>query len=563
MRHVSGMGPIYSFSGRSSLGQLLISGYPVIELSWMPSTYLASDALLLTTTDSTTRIYIDYTDYKVVIVQGGSSVKLPRAISGWLPGVLSKLYIDASATYTRGWVLTGGVSQYLGASSALPANTSGNLWVSTAGNVKTQAVAPSWAFGAPVIQAASGAAFWLSAQNRMSIVAGAANSWEDQIGGVVNSGIYGAPSGNVVDATYAGRRTAQFRGSVLDGFAFSGFPTLTQPITVYIIGEGSGVTASRSTFYAATTGGTTVLWSSAAGADTFAIYSGTALGAINVPPFSKLVGQHNGTSSFIDVDGTRTVGASGGNGIQATVSIGSSIGTNGLKGKISEILFCSGAHSDVTIANVKAALASPYDNRKPKNIVCDGNSLTTGQNATGPVYYYPSVLGKLAQNAAYTTNVAVGGRATPAQIAALTANVYPLYNAAYQNIYIGWEGTNDLSIGAGSVSASQAYANLITLAQAVMSNGWQCVLGTVLPRQNAGLYAGFESDRLALNALLRSGASQYGYTLVDVGANTLLSDPTNATYYNATDKTHLTNAGYNIVARLFGSGVAQLTGGIL
>lgn len=188
----------------------------------------------------------------------------------------------------------------------------------------------------------------------------------------------------------------------------------------------------------------------------------------------------------------------------------------------------------------------------PKNtiqIVCDGNSLTSGQGSTGG-NTYPAQLAALIPGSAIgrtleMLNLGVGG-ATTAQRAAADAT------HAYANPYacaVLWEATNDLYVNddlTGAISRYVAWCNQ------VRADGYAVVACTVLPRSNVGTPAGFEANRISFNTYVRNNYSAFAEALADIAANTDIGeagDETNATYYSG-DNVHLSNAGYAIVAQI-------------
>lgn len=120
-------------------------------------------------------------------------------------------------------------------------------------------------------------------------------------------------------------------------------------------------------------------------------------------------------------------------------------------------------------------------------------------------------------------------------------------------------GTNDGLFGASAAvtfAAIQADVNILT------SYGCQVGVATMLSR------TGLDTFKDQLNPLIRTGAANGGYFLIDTASSTFLGADgayANTTYFN-TDQTHPTNAGQVILGALFsnainayGNGAASLS----
>lgn len=121
-----------------------------------------------------------------------------------------------------------------------------------------------------------------------------------------------------------------------------------------------------------------------------------------------------------------------------------------------------------------------------------------------------------------------------------------------------WEGTN--AMGAGGMSAVDAYAQVVSYAQTVIPYGVQLVVGTVAARDMAGDAADLMDRIDAYNALIRSGAATYGWTTADVAADAAFATRaacSNGTNYKA-DKIHMATAGQNLAASIFATTITPL-----
>lgn len=179
-------------------------------------------------------------------------------------------------------------------------------------------------------------------------------------------------------------------------------------------------------------------------------------------------------------------------------------------------------------------------------VIFDGNSLTSGQGATAPENNYPS---RVAANLTgwFWFNRGVSSKTTNERASAAGTDVDPFaHPSRTKNVAVLWEVTNDLYFNS---NATSAYDNYVNWCNGRRAAGFQVVAVTVLPRSQGGLYAGFESDRQWINAQIRSNWQNFANALADVAADSRIGAPgaeQNTTYY--TDKIHLTDAGYAIVA---------------
>lgn len=219
---------------------------------------------------------------------------------------------------------------------------------------------------------------------------------------------------------------------------------------------------------------------------------------------------------------------------------------------LGEFLLYAGAHSAAQIAAVEGYLNPRWTGTRL--LICDGDSLTSGQGSTlGQTY--PAVLSKSAAGQAHV-NFGVASQ-TVVDMSAdaatqIDAGVFPGYTT---KIVLLWAGTNDLYFGA---TAATVYANLKTYWAARRAAGFKVIAFTITPRSAGAPPPTFEASRQTLNTSIRSDPSLYD-ALVDVGANAMLGDAgdeTNTTYY--ADLVHMTNAGYAIVAGLAQTAIAAL-----
>ena len=239
-------------------------------------------------------------------------------------------------------------------------------------------------------------------------------------------------------------------------------------------------------------------------------------------------------------------------------------GVSTFSGNMAEIIVFNRKLSDGEVLTVHNYFAGRYGiiplSQVPF-IVFEGNSLTYGQNAssgqggvTGTVY--PGVVMSALSGGPFVgTNVGISGTTTQQIMARALGRVTGLAGPGRRSILCFWEITNDLvgnyNNGSYGVNAqTQAYSNVVNYCQTQRQSGYRVVVFTCLPRSVGG---NFETDRLAVNSLIRSNWATFADTLADVGSDAVigqLSTTSNATYYNA-DGIHLTDAGYAIVANSY------------
>ena len=195
-------------------------------------------------------------------------------------------------------------------------------------------------------------------------------------------------------------------------------------------------------------------------------------------------------------------------------------------------------------------------------IVCDGNSLVEGSNSTHLNTVTDQLFEILAANGtlpphAVGFSLGVGGQTIEQMRADLATEVYPLATGD-RNVYFGWEGTNALS--GGGQTPAQAAASYEALFGEVKSNGFdKAVVTTTIPRTTD---ARANNNINSLNSLVLANYAAWG---VDAVADPTLraefddpADTENTTYYNG-DKTHLTDAGYNLIGTDWATAFEGLT----
>lgn len=177
-------------------------------------------------------------------------------------------------------------------------------------------------------------------------------------------------------------------------------------------------------------------------------------------------------------------------------------------------------------------------------LVFEGDSITSGLGLTGWQPYPMQVAQRYTDRMVSITNVATSGN-TLATIATQAAvEVDPCYDARKgNNITIIFAGTNDLALGSTGASV---YAALVSYGQARKAVGEKVVAVTCLPRTNAGIDAGFETQRLIYNASIRSGWTSFSDAMADLNTDSRLQNSNDGTYFQ--DQIHPNAVGAGILA---------------
>jgi len=231
--------------------------------------------------------------------------------------------------------------------------------------------------------------------------------------------------------------------------------------------------------------------------------------------------------------------------------------SNYFTGDIKEIAIYNRALTDAEARQVVAYLAAQHSLAPVaggKQVIFDGNSLTVGYVA------FPGMTdAALPQIPSLWRgyNFGASGQTIEQMAADAATQIDPLYNAAAsKNVLVAWEGTNALQT---LQNPTTVYNDTVSYCQARRAAGWQVVIATILPRTAAGTYANFEADRQTVNTNIRTNYAAFADALADVGNDATIGvtgASNNVTYYS--DKTHLTTAGYAIVATYMKNAVNAL-----
>lgn len=187
--------------------------------------------------------------------------------------------------------------------------------------------------------------------------------------------------------------------------------------------------------------------------------------------------------------------------------------------------------------------------RSGHRLVFDGDSLTVGYPGTDADSYPAQLVAQLSGTVVRSTVANTGNRMSHI-LAAAAADVDQVYDGGKTDICAVWCGTNDL---ADARTPAAIYADLTTYCRARQAAGFKVIIVTVTPRVN-----GSNDDRLALNAAIRAnaaGADAIADPCAD-GHFDAAGDVADAAFY--VDQTHLTTAGYTIVAGIVKTAIERL-----
>lgn len=216
-------------------------------------------------------------------------------------------------------------------------------------------------------------------------------------------------------------------------------------------------------------------------------------------------------------------------------------------GYISEFLQINRAVSLSEQRLITQYMASRTGDTKPL-VVLGGNSLTTGSDIPPLISVtgtnYPSRLFVSKGGDYHIRTDAYPGRRLQQMILESPAFSDLMMLGVGPKKYVVWEITNTLAQGA---TVLETLEYLEEFCKARRAAGFQVLVGTCLDRGDSG--AGFNALRLAANAAVRTGFANYADGVIDFAAIPQLQDFNNATYFQA-DKTHLTPAGYQLIADL-------------
>jgi lysophospholipase L1-like esterase len=191
------------------------------------------------------------------------------------------------------------------------------------------------------------------------------------------------------------------------------------------------------------------------------------------------------------------------------------------------------------------------------NFVCDGNSLTEGYGSTGgntyPKQLYDKFMSENSVSITYTS-FGVSGQTLTQMEADAKTQIDPLLSTNYK-VLIAWGGVNDFGLEPATTKET-IYARYVIYCTNRKTAGWKVYALTMLP-QSSYARGGFDAERLWFNNQVKTNLSTIVDGIIDVAGDTRIGDSgdeLDVTYYTS-DKIHLNNTGYGIIASLVYAGI--------
>ena len=369
------------------------------------------------------------------------------------------------------------------------------------------------------------------------------------------------PTYTASDSEFGNRGTATFNGSgnwMANAGAWGTLPSA--PYTIYVVGKSTG---SAGVFFAS--GGASNRSDVDVSSSNAHAYAGSNL-TTSTPVTSACIicVVFNGASSAIYVNGSLTAVVSGDVGAQtiSTTYLGGNYGGgNLLTGKIASVVITRGADTARQRAEMISYLGTYYgitvDSGAKRLVICDGDSLTAGTGSTAGQTYPVQMIAALGSSYE-ALNDGTGGHTVVNMLAGAAALDEYIAVTRPRVYYVGWGGTND--IYTSGTDAGALFANYVALLRGRRVSGAKVVACTLLPRTNTSTPSYQERQRLAFNAMVRSQWRTFADALADMGADAtigLAGSEMNGTYYD-TDRVHMVNAGYAIVAGLVTAAIQSI-----
>lgn len=226
-----------------------------------------------------------------------------------------------------------------------------------------------------------------------------------------------------------------------------------------------------------------------------------------------------------------------------------SLSDYGLRGEIFAMVVYPSGLSDADVLAVKASLREIFAIEAMNDyLVFEGDSLTEGIADTH-LFNMPRYVADALSTPVMMANSAVYG--------VTAATTYARRVALWDGLDRTVTGKKIAVIGLGinDISAATTGANLWTNSLQpyiayVKSRGYDVIVSTLTPSKATGFDAAMETQRLAVNTLIRDNAAGQGYVLADYCAHAIFdaqADADNTTYYTA-DKVHHTSAAFLVKA---------------
>lgn len=197
----------------------------------------------------------------------------------------------------------------------------------------------------------------------------------------------------------------------------------------------------------------------------------------------------------------------------------------------------------ISVSAVSPAASGNIPAPAIKGILAEGDSITYGYlSSNNSTKSYPAVLSGLT-GLPFTNQGEVGDKLVTMD-SNYAANDAPSYNATNRNLFIILAGINDIS---GGATLGQLQTALQSICAKARQTGFIVAVATVLPSNYSGTTSAQITLRQNYNTWMLANYTSFADYMIDFAADSRLSDPTNATYFNS-DMLHLTDAGYAAMA---------------
>lgn len=183
----------------------------------------------------------------------------------------------------------------------------------------------------------------------------------------------------------------------------------------------------------------------------------------------------------------------------------------------------------------------------PANVIPVGDSLTDGIGQTS----WPSQAQALMLDATWIDAIGIPSATLSAVMASQMTNIANKYMPAMRNVLVLWLGTNDFFYGATPAQVIERYWQFC---DRVRRTGWYIVACSMIPRGNV-----LQSNIDAFNQAHQQGWRNHASAAVYLHKIRGLSS-WNSTYWLPTEaeKTHLSSAGYGLVAKAISGAVRTI-----
>jgi hypothetical protein len=194
-----------------------------------------------------------------------------------------------------------------------------------------------------------------------------------------------------------------------------------------------------------------------------------------------------------------------------------------------------------------------------KEFVCEGNSLMYGSYASATKDPPSQLYTLIKNNNPFGYGVTLWNQAVPGSLIEGSSNSMTS-RAAYvdsllrvnNEVLIGWEIVNTWGNAVNRDTVINQYKRYFL---ARLSKGWKPIAMTTID-QKYYIRSGWSTDTAYMNNRIRTEFPSLGIGVIDPNSDSRLQDANNTTYFQS-DKIHLTDAGYAIVAQLIYNKITQ------